>query len=283
MRIASFIAVVVLVGLGTSARAAKLVVMGVNLRGPAPLGQKVYTIGVDMEGQSGFLAVQLEDLFIGTGLGGSPKQGNFDGGGDAVNRQTLQSIEDSGANAATSQYDTWWYSSSDGLYTDVDTLTTITTDPIVGVQGDLWRPAGLGITGGTGPAPQLGSGTTIGFTGLFGPFPNFSVDAAETPVIPLVQVRVAGSLSLQYLSQGGSSLDFIDLIDPNANFQYQFNVLGGAKDTDPHAILDFNTDTIHALPEPQSIALAMAALTMGALARFVAPMRGSGSRSCTKT
>src|SRR5262245_21713206 len=90
----------------TGAQAAKLVVMGINLNGPAPAGQKIFTIGFDTQGASGFLAVG-NLVFRGTGnASGNPKQANFAGvAGAANNRSTRQAVE-TGANSANNrQYD----------------------------------------------------------------------------------------------------------------------------------------------------------------------------------
>ncbi|MBI2827520.1 MAG: hypothetical protein HYX69_22830 [Planctomycetia bacterium] len=267
MRLGTFVGVVILLVLGASASAAKLVVMGVNLRGPAPAGQKVYTIGVDLEGQSGHLGIQLENFFIGTGSGGSPKQGNFeapfDGGGDnPATLQDAQTLAQVFGAVEFQQYDSWWYASSTGDLRDAKNKV-ITSDPIVGSYGYLWEPFVTGATGGTGPEPELGSGTTVGFIGLYGPVGPTPI--ASTPIVPLVQLRVAGSISLR--GDANPFVAFISLIDANGT-TFEYNILGGSKFTDAQAILDFNTDTIHAIPEPRSLALAGAAVLW-----FVVPRR----------
>jgi hypothetical protein len=75
--------------------------------------------------------------------------------------------------------------------------------------------------------------------------------------VPLLQIATSGTLSIGYDSaQGGTFLRV---------GSFQTNVLGGDSfiDPDPHAILDYNTNTIHGTPEPSTIVLA--ALGMVAL------------------
>ncbi|MBI2823856.1 MAG: PEP-CTERM sorting domain-containing protein [Planctomycetia bacterium] len=250
MRSSTFAALTLLVALAGNSQASELVVMGVNLNGPAPDGQKVYTIGVDTQGLAGLLEIRGLK-FVGTGAGGSPKQSNFEAPSVAAynpqNRQDVEVFAEVWGEVDFKQFDSWWYASGSGLL-QTRKGQLITTDPIVGPTGQLWLPQAFGIIGGDGPAPGFGSGLDMGMYAVFGSF------SASSPagIYPLLQVRTSGDLLVGFAADTKLSVQ----ADQG---EVATNVLGGPQDVNPYAVLRFNEDRI--VPEPSTYALAAIALT----------------------
>ncbi|MBI2827509.1 MAG: PEP-CTERM sorting domain-containing protein [Planctomycetia bacterium] len=244
------VAAIALSAMATSAQASKLVVMGINLNGAAPAGQKIYTIGMDTEGAAGSLALG-NLIFVGTGLGGNPLQSNFNGApvfpfpeDNPDSKQDAFTLGNLGEPEFT-QYDSWFYAGSSGQLINAKGKV-VTTDPIVGPSGRLWFPQATGIQGGQGTAPEFGSGTDFSITATYGTFPTF----VAAGIYPVAQLRVSGNVSIGFAA--GSKLS----VQPNGGQEVATNVLGGPQNVDPLAFLDFTTNTIHGIPEPSTLALA---------------------------
>jgi hypothetical protein len=245
------VAAIALLAMAASAQASKLVVIGINVEGPAPVGQKVYTIGMDTEGVGGSLALG-NLVFLGTGLGGNVKQSNYDGAGafdfpedNPNSRQEVYTLGTLFGEVEFEQYDSWFFASDTGQFLNTKSKV-ITTDPTVGPSGNLWKPQATGITGGQGTFPEFGSGLDFGITATYGVFPTF----VAAGVYPVAQLRVSGNVSIGFLA--GTKLS----VQPNVGPEVATNVLGGPQGVDPLAFLDFTNDTIHGIPEPSSIVLA---------------------------
>jgi hypothetical protein len=182
---------------------------------------------------------------------------------------------------------------SDGSADTIGTVTTVPNQGLgyaqgpgasVGTTGYLWQTIATGIQGGTT------NNSAMIFTGRFGPVgldhldPNTStaidptsiqpdnpsgwtyaqehvlgnllVSNGGTLTFPLAQIVASGNVSIpgDYDTNGvgfGTFLSVGDTGGPTNNSSY--NVLGGNALVDPHAYLNYATNTI--VPEPSSIAL----------------------------
>jgi hypothetical protein len=274
------------------ARAASLVVMAVNTSAIA--GAKVFTIGVQVtnadmtsgeRGSDAVLAVQNVSFT------GGPN-GPIDGTGisNAPDIQTVQTEfidvaagnnpQPPGNNAGpptalsasgtTALYrDSWWYANGSGRLLGVRDSTgaagPLTTNPAadgsgiytlglvnnVGINGDLF-------TNVVTTPFDAKTGETTSFTGYYGPVGANLLDLAPLKnlfanglfTVPLAQIVATGDIAIpsDYNSGIGTVIS-LGLLE--------FNVLGGPVQVDPHAILDYNTGTIHGTPEPSTIVLAV--------------------------
>ncbi|MBI2827510.1 MAG: PEP-CTERM sorting domain-containing protein [Planctomycetia bacterium] len=249
-----------------SAQASKLVVLGINLNGPAPAGQKVYTIGMDTQGVGGSLALG-NITFVGAGPGGNPLQSNFNGAPvfpfPEDNPDSKQSAFDLGnlGEPEFTQYDSWFYAGSSGQLINAKGKV-VTTDPIVGPTGQLWFPQATGIQGGQGAAPDFGSGTDFSITATYGTFPSF----VPAGIYPVAQIRTSGDVRIGF--GPGTKLS----VQPAGGAEVATNVLNGDQLADPQAVLCFGQDAVVTLsacvPEPSSLVLAgLGLVALAGLAR----------------
>ena len=137
---------------------------------------------------------------------------------------------------------------------------------LVGSTGYLFQPEATGIAGGAT------SNSTMSYTGLFGPLGanylnpspggpftdpdhvlgDLLVQNGGTLTVPLAQIiaTAVGHIPVPSNFAGGAGT-FLEVGTP------VYNVLGGSVTTDPLAVLDYTSNTIHpAIPEPGSFVLA---------------------------
>lgn len=139
--------------------------------------------------------------------------------------------------------------------------TTVGPTANVGTLGYLFQPEATGISGGST------TGSTMGYTGLWGPLGFNTLDSSAVAsqfvggvlTVPLAQILSNGNVAIPDTFSGGVGA-FISV------GQKAFDLSGKNAGSDTPLILDFANGTIHTTPEPGSIALA----GMGALGLLLA-------------
>jgi PEP-CTERM motif len=274
---AVFLIVIILITT-SNLQAVELVVMATNTT--AVPGAKVYTVGVqvtqaDLETAEGSMALQ-ELAFVGPILNSTQTT--------AYNPTQLQTIQSLYVDVAASNnpvaphhlagpptnlsaagqnalYDSsWWYWSSTGQLTGVadssgnpNVITTsraadrsgiYTVGPTnnVGGSGALWIPVFPTNPALPGMSAIFAHYGPYGAAGLLNspPYSNLFVNGVYTA--PLAQIVTTGDVSIPYQPFGStaSGTQGMLIIDGTG-----YNFLGGNSLVDPHAVLDFNTNTIH--------------------------------------
>jgi PEP-CTERM motif len=306
VRLRAFLAAAVVLAMATSAQAVQLVVMAVNAN-PGVAGAKAFTIGVqitaaDIAANPDSTLFVQNISFTGAGSAVGPIQA-----GNTPDIQTAWTLVDSASpnsignggsggpsfptsgGATTALYkDSWWYSGGtatlqgiNGFLPDQsnDTFGTVTTvnsgqgvyaqgpGANVGATGYLFQPEATGITGG------VTTGSTMGFSGLFGPLGGNVLDQAPLSsqlvggilTVPLAQIITKGDIQLPDTYQAGTG-QFLAV----GGTAYNLNGTLAGPGLDPNGgnggILNFATGQIVFGPEPGTFVLA----GMGALGMFFA-------------
>jgi PEP-CTERM motif len=295
VKLRALFAMAVVLAMAPSAQAIQLVVMAVNnapgLTG-VNAGAKAFTIGVQITAAD-IAANPDSTLFVQnvsfTGAGstvGPIQQGNtpdIQTAWTLVDSASPNSIGNGGSGgpsfptsggATTALYkDSWWYSGGtatlqgiNGFLPDQsnDTFGVVTTvnsgqgvyaqgpGAAVGATGYLFQPEATGITGG------VTSGSTMGFSGLFGPLGGNVLDQLPLSsqlvggilTVPLAQIITKGDLTLPDAYTNGTGV-FLAVGGTAYNYAGQ-----PAAGHDGVATLHFATGNITFTPEPGTLVLA---------------------------
>ncbi|HEY1600579.1 MAG TPA: PEP-CTERM sorting domain-containing protein [Pirellulales bacterium] len=280
MKFRTVLFVIVILISASNLQAVELVVMATNTT--AVPGAKVYTVGVqvtqaDLAAQSGGVPLGLQELaFVGPILNSKQTTAY-----DPTQLQTIQSqyIDVAAGNnpvapgnvagppinlspaGQSALYDSsWWYWSSTGRLNGVadssGNSNVITSSPAadgsgvytvgptsnVGASGALWQPifpSNPTLPGMSAIFAEYGS---LGVPDYINqpPFSNLFVNGVYTA--PLAQIVASGDVSIPYQPFGGTGSGTQGMLIVGTT---GFNFLGGNSLIDPHAVLDFSTNTIH--------------------------------------